>query len=124
SPLPGPPRNDHREPPREHRDSPREHREPPAGEPKKKAAKLGKFQDQPMVCKTLDLYGLNPKDAVEIVERKINRALLAGAQEIKILHFQNPGKMKKVLHTFLTSVEAVKHFETPADEPNVTYVFL
>lgn len=88
-----------------------------------KGARLGKFESRPMLSVTLALHGLNPKDAVEMVERKINRAVLSDADRIKIIHGDEKGKIRRAIHEYLERSRVVKSFEDDAERPDVTWVY-
>lgn len=89
-----------------------------------KGARLGKFDSQPMLTTILDLHGLNARDAVEVVQRKLSRALLAGAKEVKVLYDEKDRKLKRSLHQFLSEHTAVKSFEDADDAPGITIFYL
>lgn len=73
---------------------------------------------------TLALHDLNPKDAVAIVERKINHAVRMETERIKIMYDDGRGKTKRAIHEFLSRSKVVKRFEDDEDRPGVTWVYL
>lgn len=73
---------------------------------------------------TLALHNLNPRDAVEMVERKIQRALIAKQESLKIIHGDEKGKVRKAIHEYLENNKAVKSFEDDEERPGVTWVRL
>lgn len=73
---------------------------------------------------TLALHNLSPRDAVEMVERKIQRALIAQSERIKIIHGDEKGKVRKAIHEYLEGNKAVKSFEDDEERADVTWVYL
>lgn len=73
---------------------------------------------------TLALHHLNPKDAVEMVEKKIQRALIAQAESLKIIHGDEKGKVRRAIHEYLENNAAVVKFEDDEERPDVTWVYL
>ena len=72
----------------------------------------------------LDLHGLTPQDAIEIVQRKIQRALRAGCSLLKLVYSKDSAKLKRYLDQYLSTTEVVKDFESDAEMPGVTWVYL
>lgn len=77
----------------------------------------------PLVSMTLALHDLKEKDAVEMVDRKIQRAVLSNADRIKIIHGDTKGKIRKAIHEYLASSRLVKNFEDDQSRPDVTWVY-
>ncbi len=95
----------------------------PTGDRPRKGVKLGKFEAGPMFCTTIDLHGLNVRGALEIIGRKINRALLADASRIKIVH-EKSDKLAKALAHYLADLPFVRGFEQDENDARVTWVYL
>ena len=89
-----------------------------------KGARLGKFRQGPMFSTTLDLHGLTVRDALEMVARKLNRALLAEADSIRIIQPRDVKKLDRALRDFLATLKYVESVETDEDNPDVTWVRL
>ncbi len=87
-----------------------------------KGVRLGKFEPAPMHSTTLDLHGLSARDAVEVLERKIQRALLAGTERVKVLYGSSASKVEKALNDFLSHCKAVKSYHADESRPGVTWV--
>ena len=90
----------------------------------RKTARLGKFTPGPMQVTTLDLYGMKPKDAVEVLERKVQRAILADARSLKILHPPTDHKFRRTLHEYLDTSKIVERHEEDEEKPGITWIYL
>lgn len=101
-----------------------EDRKVPAGaERQTKGARLGKFEASPMFSNTIDVHGLNVRHAIEMVERKINRALLADCDRIRIVHEKDASKLCRALDQFLSSQRYVAGYAQDEENPSVTWVY-
>jgi len=92
----------------------------PAAKPTKTALEM--FENRPMVSSTLALHGLNVNDAVDLVERKLNRAVRAGAERIDIIFDQKVPRMTRVLEQFLETSSLVKDFCLDDEKPGVFHI--
>lgn len=74
---------------------------------------LDKLRDKtsPLVhnCPTLGLYGIPDKDALDLVEKKIQRALRARAEQVLLLFEESP-RLTRVLESYLSHSNAVENF--------------
>jgi hypothetical protein len=77
-----------------------------------------------MFSATIDVHGLNLRDALEMIGRKINRALATDADRIKIVHEKDSKKFSKALRTYLSGLKPVRSFNEDPENPSVTWVYL
>jgi hypothetical protein len=76
----------------------------------------------PMSATTLSVQGLSPDDAVEIVRRKIQRALRANATCFKVLFLPDSAKTQRKIEGYLETVESVRKFFIDADHPGTLWI--
>jgi dsDNA-specific endonuclease/ATPase MutS2 len=80
----------------------------------RKALRIGIFERKQATV-TLAVVGLNPKDAIELLDQKIQRALRTRSFELKVI-FDNGPKMVRILEHFLANEKSVKAFSfAPVD---------
>ncbi len=60
----------------------------------------------------LDLRGKRANDAIEELEKFIDKALVAGIKELSVLHGKGDGILRKVIREHLKEYSQVKHFES------------
>ena len=77
----------------------------------------------PSVLK-LDLHGKTRADALEILERSIDRALLQGTDQIELVHGLGSGALRDAAHQYLGRCRHVKHFKLDELNPGVTRIYL
>ena len=70
----------------------------------------------------LDLHGLTVEDALAVVERTVNDALLAGRLELRIIHGRSGGRIRGALHRWLGGVPSVARFHLDPRNAGVTVV--
>jgi DNA mismatch repair protein MutS2 len=73
---------------------------------------------------SIDLHGHTVDEAVEALAAFLNRALLAGAREVQIIHGRSGGKIKAAVHAQLKGIVAVKGFSLDPSNAGVTIVKL
>lgn len=73
--------------------------------------------------KSIDLHGMSTDDAVRAVERHLNRVILSGAQQTKIIHGLGTGKVRCAIHTLLSSLHVVRAFRLNDANPGETDVY-
>lgn len=64
------------------------------------------------VEKQIDVRGRSAEDALEAVERYVDRASLAGGAEIRIIHGKGTGTLKKEIEAFLRASPLIETFRT------------
>jgi DNA mismatch repair protein MutS2 len=72
----------------------------------------------------VDLHGLRVKEALAIAEERIDRAILAGVDEMRFIHGIGGGRIKEALHERLSSLSSVREFKVDEMNPGITRVFL
>lgn len=87
-----------------------------------KGERLGITGDQPMTAGTISVQGLTPEAAVEILQRKIQRARRANADTIKVLYLKESPKVLKKLQAFLEQAEGISAFNADEKTPGVLWV--
>ena len=75
------------------------------------------------IPKSVDLHGMTADDAVRAVERHLNRAILAGAEQTKIVHGLGTGKVRSAVHALLSSLAVVRAFRLNDANPGETDVY-
>lgn len=78
----------------------------------------------PMTANTLSVQGLSPDDAVELVQRKIQRALRAHADSIKVLYLPESTKLLRKLENYLSTAQEVREFFPDEDRPGTLWIRL
>ena len=73
--------------------------------------------------KSIDLHGLSADEAVRAVERHLNAAILAGAEQTKIIHGLGTGKVRSAVHALLSSLGVVRAFRINDWNPGGTDVY-
>lgn len=76
----------------------------------------------PMFSNTVDVHGLSPEDAVDIVRRKLQRARAANADSLRILHSGKPRRLKALLEEFLAAQSGILSVEYDEGEPSIIEV--
>lgn len=76
--------------------------------PKAKARKAARGARGGMA--KVDLHGLGVDEALQVVQRAVNEALMAGADGIHVIHGLGTGKLKAGVHRYLASLTVVKRF--------------
>lgn len=69
---------------------------------------------------SLDLHGLTVEEANEALIAFINDALLAGANEARIIHGRSGGRLKAAVHASLERIPAVRSYAIDPRNPGVT----
>ncbi len=69
------------------------------------------------VTYSINLIGKTVEEAVEELDRFLDKAILNGAQEVEVIHGVGSGKLKKGIWKYLETKDFVKNFYTPEDRP-------
>lgn len=72
----------------------------------------------------LDLHGLTVAQAVEVLERCIDRAILNGTPRIEVIHGIGSGALKKAVLEYLSRSSHVSSFKGDDANPGTTWVNL
>ncbi|MGA9820521.1 MAG: Smr/MutS family protein, partial [Desulfobaccales bacterium] len=93
-------------------------------------AKGGRAATSPLVClpprelvQSLNVIGLRVDEALPLVDRLIDQALLHGSERVDIIHGLGTGRLKKAVWQHLKGHGAVKELHAD-DNPGVTVVEL
>jgi len=72
----------------------------------------------------LDLHGLTIPDALARAEEALNRACLADAATVRLIHGQSGGRIRAALHRRLREISSVRGFALDPTNAGVTIVRL
>ena len=72
---------------------------------------------------SIDLHGMHVDDALRAVESAINDCVLAGANQLEVIHGLGSGKIKNALHRMLADTTVVKSFRLDLTNPGITRVY-
>ena len=87
---------------------------PHAGDGKMSSVRLMK---QPAPVLPVKVVGLRVDEALPIVERAIDRAMLTGQDRLEIIHGAGTGRLKKAIREYLKELPCVKSFsDSPMEE--------
>lgn len=81
-------------------------------------------EEEKVISQTIALHHLNVRDAVDLLDKKIQRATLVAADRIKVIHGDEKGKVRRAIHEFLTTCKRVKSFEDDSVRKDTTWVYL
>lgn len=73
---------------------------------------------------TLDLHGHTADEALDLLERTLSDALLAGARELRVIHGRSGGRIKVAVHRRLAQLPSVQSFRVDPSNAGVTIVVL
>jgi DNA mismatch repair protein MutS2 len=73
-------------------------------------------------ARSIDLHGKTTAEAIELVESFINDALMAGDDEVYIIHGRGGGRVKAAVHRYLNQLSTVAAFRIDPRNPGVTVV--
>ncbi|MFP3869477.1 MAG: endonuclease MutS2 [Syntrophobacteria bacterium] len=69
------------------------------------------FREEPETCgQRVDLLGLRVEEALTLLDRTIDRAILDGCAELHVVHGHGSGRLRQAVQEFLTDHAAVKGF--------------
>ena len=72
----------------------------------------------------IDLHGYTVERARESVLEFINRAILDEESRLHIIHGHGSGRVKEGVHSLLSSLDVIRHFEVNQVNSGVTVVYL
>lgn len=75
------------------------------------------------VQETVDLHGLTVSEALPLVQKLIDRAIIAGLERVSILHGVGTGTLLQAIHKYLASQSVVGKFMLDENNPGVTWVY-
>lgn len=88
--------------------------EPLEGEEERKKGGLEPRGDHEAMTRELNVIGLTVEDALPVVDKFIDRALLHGLDQVQIIHGVGSGRLKNAIGKYLNTHKGVKHF-TPGE---------
>lgn len=90
---------------------------------KKRKRKAAKAVAGEVSYVSLDLHGMRVEEAMALVDRRVNAAILDGKDALRIVHGKGTGKIKGALHRHLGSLGVVKRYRVDEKNPGVTWVY-
>lgn len=94
----------------------------PASRASVDAASIGEPRPVSAPTPTLDLHGHTVETALEALEVFLSDALLAGAEEARVIHGRSGGRIKAAIHSRLRALPSVKAFGIDPRNAGVTRV--
>ena len=76
------------------------------------------------VPRSIDLHGTTVDEGLEALDAFLNEALLAGVEELRIIHGRSGGRLKSAVHARLKQLSSIRHFRLDPRNPGVTIVSL
>ena len=74
--------------------------------------------------RSVDLHGLTVAEALEKVEKELDRALLGRIYRLQVVHGIGTGAVKNALHSYLKKNSHVSRFEVDSANRGTTWVYL
>jgi len=81
-------------------------------------------ENESLISQTLALHDLNARDAVDLLDKKIQRATYISAGRIKVMYGDEKGKIRKAIHEYLDHSKKVKCYRDDEKRTDVTWVYL
>ncbi len=100
---------------------------PAAEAPKKSETKLRKHtaaESASTKQRSIDLHGVRVKEALEALEKLIDRSLVDGTSQIEVVHGLGTGKLKVAIHHYLRDCKAISAFKLDDLNPGTTWIFI
>ena len=72
----------------------------------------------------IDLHGYTVQEAIETLEKTIDKAILSDVRQLNVVHGFGTGKIKTAVHKYLHNLKHVSSFRLSINNPGVTVVFL
>ncbi|MCP4713808.1 MAG: endonuclease MutS2 [Deltaproteobacteria bacterium] len=69
---------------------------------------------QPAASKRLNVIGMRVDDALPVIDKALDRALMQGTETIEIIHGRGTGKLRQAIHEFLAEHHLVTSYDTAA----------
>jgi len=74
--------------------------------------------------RSIDLHGLTAEEAIAALDTLLNDAILAGADEVRVIHGRSGGRLKTAVHDRLKRLPAIRRYRLDPANPGVTIVTL
>ena len=72
---------------------------------------------------SVDLHGMRVEEAMRLVEKMVDQAILADCERLEVIHGVGRGRIMDALHRYLTTLSVVKHFKLAEGNPGTTWVY-
>ncbi|CAN5743385.1 hypothetical protein BH18ACI5_BH18ACI5_09470 [soil metagenome] len=72
----------------------------------------------------VDLHGMTQIEAIAVLDVFLNEAMLAGHDEVRVIHGRSGGRLKSAVHQRLGAFGSIRGFHVDARNPGVTVVTL
>lgn len=79
---------------------------------------------RPHAAASIDLHGMTAEEAITAVDAFLNEAILAGLEEVRVIHGRSGGRLKSAVHRRLEGVPSIRAFRLDPRNPGVTIVSL
>lgn len=90
--------------------------------PKASKAQRGRAKG-PARSRSVDLHGMNVDEALSLVERTLNEALMANLDSLEIIHGIGTGRLKSAVQRYLAATPTVKRFKLDDGNPGTTWAY-
>ncbi|MBY0371013.1 Smr/MutS family protein [bacterium] len=70
----------------------------------------------------VDLHGMRVEDAMRLVEKSLDRALIDDYSSLELVHGIGTGAIREALHKYLATLNVVAHFRLDDQNAGVTWV--
>lgn len=85
--------------------------------------KAGDAKNPPTQPARLDLHGMRVEEAMKLVEKAMDRAIIEGHSRMEIVHGIGAGKIREALHKYLASLPIIESFKVDDGNAGVTWVY-
>ncbi len=82
-----------------------------------------KLDDGERASENIDLHGLRVDEALPLVQKLVDRAIIADYERVSILHGVGTGALLQAIHKYLKSQSVVSHFHLDENNPGVTWIY-
>ena len=72
----------------------------------------------------IDLHGYTVQEAIETLEKTIDRAILSNVRQLNVIHGLGSGKIKDAVHKYLHNFKHISSFRLSVNNPGVTIVYI
>lgn len=79
---------------------------------------------RPHAPRSIDLHGMTAEEAVAALDTFLDDAILAGIDEVRVIHGRGGGRLKSAVHARLKVLRAVRGYRLDPANPGVTIVTL
>lgn len=73
---------------------------------------------------TLDLHGKRVNEALSVLEKWLDTAILAGLDRVTVIHGHGTGRVQSAVHTYLEKIPAVASFQVNPYNSGETIIYL